>query len=124
VKGVGDEINLLSQQILGRSLTFELGVGLTQSFEGLNRTKRCTFQSKRKFSADCLQISSTPSALLGLYPSTHAVTDFGLISLHNHMGRFLILNIFVDIHTRPTGSVSLRNLTNVLPRPTAQSPQI
>ena len=88
--------------------TSTMWVGLIQSVEGLNRTKKTSFpQARGNFPAKCLQASL--HHWLSWVSSLQAHTaDFGLVSLRNHMSQFLTINPFLIIYTCIT-SVSLQN---------------
>ena len=74
-------------------------MGLIQSAEELNRTKRLTlFQVKENSPADYLWTSSAPSALPGL-ESAGPYCKFGLANLYTCVSQFLIINFFLYIFT-------------------------
>ena len=110
LEGVWGEINISVTELWVSRLLSITWMGLIQSVEGLRRTQRPAFTSKRQSPGEWLQISSAPLAFLGLQvpgswtgtlPSTllglkhtgqHCI--FWLASLHNHAIRFLMINLF------------------------------
>ena len=89
-------------------------VSVMQPTEDLSRRKRPPL-SKKESPADCLQTSSATLALTGcmadgLQTGTEAPAFLGLkpagppcrfrlVSLHNHVSQFLIINFFIYIYT-------------------------
>ena len=88
-------------------LTSIMWVGLIQSGEALNRTKRLIPLSKEEFSskqpADWNCSTSSPGSPV-CWPT---LWIFELASLHNHMSQFFIITLF--LYTHPIASLSPEN---------------